>query len=171
MRAVASSLLKAALLFALLVWLIIETLSCAPYFTSYFNEFGGGVWNGYHYVTDSNYDWGQDLLRLQSFVAGHPQIDRIAVDYFGGGNPKYYLGSKEVNWSSAQGDPADQGIHWLAVSVNTLQGDIQPLGPGQTRNASDTYAWLTEFRPPATGMGNVPQPDYRVGTSIFVYKL
>jgi hypothetical protein len=150
--------------------------------------------NGYHWVTDSNYDWGQDLLRLQTFVNQHPEIDRIAVDYFGGGSPEYYLSTpdaagKEVDWNSSKGNPAAPSnpaaypgqIHWLAVSVNTLEGAIQPLGPGQTRNPQDEYSWLTAIRPPqpsasagATadkGMGNVPTPDYRVGTSIFVYHL
>ncbi|HVO29050.1 MAG TPA: phospholipid carrier-dependent glycosyltransferase [Candidatus Paceibacterota bacterium] len=155
----------------LLVWLALETLFAAPYFLSYFNEFAGGTANGYRYVTDSNYDWGQDLLRLQTFVAAHPEIGTIAVDYFGGGDPHYYLGAQEVDWQSSKGDPADQGIHWLAVSVNQLQGAIEPLVPGETRDASDTYAWLTALRPPAAGMGNVPPPDYIVGTSIFVYHL
>lgn len=162
---------KYLVLMALIIWLMLETLFAAPYFLSYFNEFGGGVRNGYHYVTDSNYDWGQDLLRLQSWVAAHPEVDAIAVDYFGGGNPPYTLGAKEVNWSSSRGNPADQNIHWLAVSVNTLEGAIQPLAPGQIRNASDTYSWLTALQPPLPGLGNVPAPDYRAGTSIFIYHL
>lgn len=182
-KSFAYSSIKYVVLIILLLWLLCETLFAAPYFLSYFNEFGGGIWNGYHYVTDSNYDWGQDLLRLQSFVNAHPEIDKIAVDYFGGGNPSYYLGDKEVNWSSSQGNPADQDIHWLAVSVNTLEGAIQPLAPGQVRNASDTYSWLTAIRPLDTStplfgeligsprMGAVPAPDYRAGTSIFIYKL
>jgi hypothetical protein len=190
-RSIAISVTKYILLILLLAWLVLETLFAAPYFLSYFNELGGGVWNGYHWVTDSNYDWGQDLLRLQTWVANQNQrctlietaspcgIDKIAVDYFGGGNPKYYLGNKEVDWSSSKGNPADPStssgqvtpIHWLAVSVNTLEGATQPLGPGQTRNSQDEYSWLTAIRPPQPGMGNIPQPDYRVGTSIFVYHL
>ncbi len=178
-RSIAAAVAKYIFLILLLCWLLLETLFAAPYFLSYFNEFGGGVWGGYHFVTDSNYDWGQDLLRLQSFVAAHPEIKKIAVDYFGGGDPRYYLGPKEVNWSPSMGNPADQGIHWLAVSVNQLELATQPLLPGETRSASDTYAWLAALRPPqdATGtwlggdMGNVPTPDYRAGTSIFIYHL
>jgi hypothetical protein len=178
-RSFATSVIKYIFLILLLAWLLIETLFAAPYFLSYFNEFGGGVQGGYHFVTDSNYDWGQDLLRLQSWVNANPHVDTIAVDYFGGGDPHYYLGNKEVNWSSAQGNPAAQGIHWLAISVNTLELATQPLAPGNTRNASDTYSWLTALRPPAdaTGtllggdMGNVPTPDARAGTSIFIYHL
>jgi len=163
--------IKYLLLVALVIWLFLETLFAAPHFLSYFNEFGGGIWNGYHWVTDSNYDWGQDLLRLQSWAVAHPEADKIAVDYFGGGSPSYTLGSKEVNWWASRGNPSDQGIHWLAVSVNTLEGAIQPLAPGQVRNASDTYSWLTALRPAGAGMGNVPAPDDRAGTSIFIYHL
>jgi hypothetical protein len=182
-RSFSFSVIKYIVLILLLFWLLLETLFAAPYFLSYFNEFGGGVYGGYHYVTDSNYDWGQDLLRLQSWVDAQNKectsietdqpcgIDKIAIDYFGGGNPQYYLGSKAIGWSSAQGNPSAQGIHWLAVSVNTLEGAIQPLAPGQSRNASDTYSWLTALRPPQPGMGNVPTPDYRIGTSLFVYHL
>ena len=163
--------MKYCVLIVLLVWLFCETLFAAPYFLSYFNELGGGIPNGYHYATDSNYDWGQDLLRLQAWVNAHPEVDKIAVDYFGGGNPGYYLGAKEINWSSAKGNPADQGIHWLAVSVNTLEIATQPLAKDETRNAGDSYAWLTALRPPQPGMGNVPPPDFRAGTSIFIYHL
>jgi hypothetical protein len=170
---------KYVLLLILLFWLLLETLFVAPYFLSYFNEFAGGTMNGYRYVTDSNYDWGQDLVRLQTFVNEHPEIDTIAVDYFGGGDPKYYLGDKEVNWGSSKGNPADQGIHWIAISVNQLQGAIEPLAPGQNRNPQDDYSWLVQLRPPSSstglwpfaGMGNVPPPDFRVGTSLFVYHL
>src|SRR5262249_51988437 len=122
-------------------------------------------------VTDSNYDWGQDLLRLQSLVAAHPEIDRIAVDYFGGGNPHYYLGDKEVDWNSAKGSPVAQGIHWVAISINQLQNGIQPLAPGKTRKPEDSYPWLTAARPVEPGMGGAPKPDFRAGTSIFVYHL
>jgi len=175
MASIARSFFTAAIKYIFLVilvaWLFIETAFAAPYFLSYFNEFGGGVSNGYHYVTDSNYDWGQDLLRLQNWVAAHPEVDKLAVDYFGGGNPAYTLGAKEIDWSSSKGNPASQGIHWLAVSVNSLEGAVQPLAPGQTRNASDTYSWLTALRPVKPGIGNVPEPDFKAGTSIFIYHL
>ena len=170
-RSLMYSTIKYTALILLVFWLLFETLFNAPYFLSYFNELAGGTWNGYHYVTDSNYDWGQDLLRLQSFVNAHPEIDKIAVDYFGGGNPSYYLGTKETDWSSSKGNPAAQGIHWFAISINQLEGATQPEAPGGSRNASDSYSWLTSLRPPSPGMGNVPQPDYRIGTSIFVYHL
>lgn len=153
----------AILVGALVIWYLMETLFVSPYFLSYFNELGGGVYGGYRYVTDSNYDWGQDLKRLTNFV-NENHIDKIGVDYFGGGSPKYYLGNKFVPWQSSKGNPKDQDIDWLAVSINTLQGALGQLAPGQTRNPQDEYNWLSQIKNPY-------QPDYRVGTSIFVYKL
>jgi hypothetical protein len=155
----------------LLVWLFLETFFNAPYFLSYYNEFAGGTWNGYQYATDSNYDWGQDLLRFQSFMNQHPEISSVAVGYLGRGDVHYYLGNRAADWASAQGNPAKSGIHWFAISIDTLELATQPAGVGVSRGLDDTYAWLTALRPPTPGMGNVPVPDYRIGTSIFIYHL
>ncbi|MDO8537205.1 MAG: glycosyltransferase family 39 protein [bacterium] len=170
-RTIFIAFLKYLFLILLLFWFAAGTLFAAPYFLSYFNEVGGGVNSGYRYVTDSNYDWGQDLVRLKNFIIAHPEIDKIAVDYFGGGSQKYYLGARGEGWWSARGNPTDVGIHWLAISVNTLQGAIQPLAVGQQRKPEDEYRWLTELRPQKPGTGNVPEPDFKAGTSIFIYKL
>lgn len=162
--------LKYLLLFILLIWFLGEALFAFPYFISYFNQFGGGKWNGYKYVVDSNYDWGQDLLRLKKFVDEN-NIDKIAIDYFGGGNPKYYLGDQAEYWWSSRGNPSYYGIKWLAVSVNTLQGAIAKPHYGYQRNINDEYKWLQEWRNFQYKDKEVPKPDYRAGTSIFIYKL
>jgi len=152
----------------IIIWYLSETLLVAPNFLSYFNEFGGGTKNGYQYVTDSNYDWGQDLTKLKDFIAtwekDNTKIDKIAVEYFGGGSPTYYLGDKFEPWQSSKGNPADTGIHWLAVSINNLQGALGKLAPGQIRKPEDEYQWLQKIRNPY-------QPDYKAGTSIFIYKI
>jgi len=140
-------------------WAGIETFAASPYFLSYFNEFGGGVENGYKTVTDSNYDWGQDLKRLTDFVKEN-NISKIAIDYFGGGDPHYYMGDAAISWWSAKGSPTQEGINWLAVSVNTIQSAQSPTSQWFTRNPQDEYSWLKGT------------PLYaRAGTSIFIYKL
>jgi len=161
-RVIISSL-KAILITGLLVWFIIEVFVSYPYFLSYFNQLADGLWSGYQYVVDSNYDWGQDLKRLEKFVEKN-KIDKIAVDYFGGGNPKYYLKNKAVYWWSAKGNPKEEGIEYLAVSINTLQGAFGKLHPGQFRKPEDEYQWLKALKNPY-------QPDFKAGTSIFIYKL
>lgn len=68
-----------------------EYCHCCPYFIPYFNEIAGGSGNAYKYFSDSSVDWGQDLVRLHQYVEDHPEIDKIAIDYFGGGSPDYYF--------------------------------------------------------------------------------
>jgi 4-amino-4-deoxy-L-arabinose transferase-like glycosyltransferase len=171
-RGMAVAWLKFSILCALLLWVMMETLVAAPNFLSYYNQIGGGTREGYRYITDSNYDWGQDMLRLREFVEEHPEIDRIAVDYFGtGGAVDYYLGERAVGWWSARGNPADEGIQWLAVSINSLQSAIQPTAEHFNRKPEDSYEWLTAMRPAPEGMGRVPDPDFRVGMTVFVYRL
>lgn len=156
----------------LIIWYLGETIYATPYFLSYFNKAAGGTFNGYHYVTDSNYDWGQDLKRLKKWVEEN-KIKKIAVDYFGGGDPAYYLGEKTELWWSARGNPQNEGIEWLAVSVNILQGAWGRLNTAGDlkRRPEDEYRWLKEIRTQTTNLDQFPQPDFRIGTSIFVYRL
>lgn len=169
---------------ALVLWQAAEAALAAPFFLSYFNPLGGGVTSGYRYATDSNYDWGQDLKRLKVWTEERNRdddydndIQKIAVDYFGGGDPRFYMGETAEGWWSARGNPKDIGIEWLAVSVSVLQGAMQPLVPPLTRTPEDEYRWLRELRlpaqagPPEPGLGGLPTPDFRAGTSIFIYHL
>jgi 4-amino-4-deoxy-L-arabinose transferase-like glycosyltransferase len=147
------------LIAVLVVWGCFETALAYPHFLSYFNEMGGGTWNGYHLVTDSNYDWGQDLKALDAYVKKN-NIQKIAVDYFGGGNPQYYLGDDvAIPWNSTMGNPADHGIDWLAVSVNSIQS--AKAHPLFDQNPANTYPWLSDW----------DHPYARAGTSIFIYRL
>ncbi|MBI5079418.1 glycosyltransferase family 39 protein [Candidatus Wolfebacteria bacterium] len=155
-------LLKSVVIAILAIWYFSEMLFATPYYLSYFNQIGGGTDGGYRYVTDSNYDWGQDLKRLKDWTDKNlPAGRQVAVEYFGGGSPKYYLGEKFEQWQSAKGNPKDYGIEWLAISINNLQSALGKLHPGQQRNPKDEYQWLK----------NPYEPYARAGTSIFIYKL
>lgn len=145
-----------------------------PSYLSYFNAIGGGHKFGYQYVTDSNYDWGQDLKRLRGFVDNYNRcvenrfetpfcepfrsiaapkdapIDVIRVDYFGGSNGQWQLGQYHKGWHSHL--PPEAG--WYGLSIGFLQENwYKTLEPGEL-----SYAWLK---------GRTP--DFRVGDSIFVY--
>lgn len=182
----------------LLIWFSFSVIGSFPYYISYFNSMAGGTMNGYKIATDSNYDWGQDLYRLRDWVESENRrcalvetadpcgIKKVAVDYFGSGNPAYELkkvGVEAEEWKSSRGNPKDQNIHWLAISANSLQGAIQPKIDILDRKEWDEYRWLTDLRgfaPPVRRsvneggelkQGDIPPPDYRIGTSIFIYKL
>ncbi len=153
---------KSSLVSLVVIWLILESSLASPNFLSYFNGFSGWREDGFYHATDSNFDWGQDLKRLEKWAEKNlPETDKIAVDYFGGGDPAYYLGDRFVPWWSAKGSPKDEGINWLAVSVNTLQGARGIPAPDFSRNPVDEYIWLE----------NPYQPADRAGTSIFIYRL
>lgn len=160
---VVKSSFKTAIILFFVTWYVAEAFLAGPYFISYFNEMGGGTANGYHKVTDSNYDWGQDLKRLTQFV-NENNIDKIAINYFGGGNLRYYLGDKAVDWNSSMGNPKQDGIEWFAISINNLQSAIAKPGPGVERRPEDVYPWLLKEKDPYA-------PDARAGTSIFIYHL
>lgn len=140
-----------------------------PYYLSYFNATVGGHQNGYHYVTDSNYDWGQDLKYLQKVMAeqdackagtaplssscplkDYPAIDKLRVDYFGGSDPKYYLGDRYTPWWSSRTPEAG----WYAISSFFYQESLyKKLAPGE-----QNYSWLKQFT-----------PLDRAGDSFFIY--
>ncbi|MBI4128555.1 MAG: glycosyltransferase family 39 protein [Parcubacteria group bacterium] len=103
----------------LLLWYGGATLAAYPHFLSYFNGIGGGTPNGYRYVTDSNYDWGQDLKRLQRYVR-EKGVPQIAVHYFGWAPPEYYLGDFYQPWWVERGRPEG----YFAISATARQGNF-----------------------------------------------
>ncbi|HBP01270.1 MAG: Glycosyl transferase, family 39 [Candidatus Moranbacteria bacterium GW2011_GWE1_49_15] len=136
----------------LLAWQIATTAFAYPSFTSYFNETVGGPKNGYHYVTDSNTDWGQDLKRLRKYLDEHPEIDKIRVDYFGGGDIFRTVGEdKAILWWDSK-RPIENG--WYALSTNYMQGSIY----SETKTAEDSYRWTLEY-----------EPVDMIGASILIY--
>jgi 4-amino-4-deoxy-L-arabinose transferase-like glycosyltransferase len=144
---------KVTLVGGLALWLVVSTVTSFPYFLSYYNELGGGTRNGYKVAVDSNYDWGQDLIRLRDYVV-HNHIHEVKVDYFGRASPEYYLGSAFVPWNASKG-PAHG---WFAVSATELEDSLGARRASGGHAAG--YGWLERYKPVA-----------RAGCSIFVYHL
>ena len=138
-------------------WYAYANLSAFPNYLSYFNETSGGSENGYKYVVDSNLDWGQDLKRLAIWTEKN-NINKIKLDYFGGGSPKYYLSDKFEPWWGSRSENEALGS-WLAVSATFLQGGRGNTAPG-FEEKTDYYRWLNKYTPTAV-----------IGHSIFVYDL
>ena len=135
----------------LIILLLAEVIVTYPYELSYFNESVGGPKNGYHYITDSNTDWGQDAKRLKRYLDRHPEISKIRVDYFGGDNIGDRIGDRYIPWWDSK-RPIETG--WYAISVNYRQGSI--YSPEKT--ADDSYRFLLN-----------ETPVDQVGTSILIY--
>lgn len=164
---------------SLSLFLVAGTVSAYPSYMSYFNASVGGPKNGFHYVTDSNADWGQDLKRLKTWVDDYNNcannsdicekccmrnnkpiypaafkfgpIKKIRIDYFGGANIHYYFGDEALDWWDSK-RPVEPG--WYAVSTNFLMGSIYD----KTKPDNQSYRWIENI-----------QPVTQVGTSIFVY--
>ncbi len=153
-----------ALIFAvffLLSWYIVENIKVYPLYLTYFNQAAGGPSGGYRYVTDSNLDWGQDLIRFSDWVKKN-NIQKIELDYFGWADQSYYLGSNfEWLWRGKYLDAEDfktrnKSDGWLAISVTYLQETQGPIERPQYPN----YIWLKSY-----------QPVTIIGHSIFVYQI
>lgn len=161
----------AGLLGLLVFWYALTPLLVFPNYLSYHNEFIGGGPNAYLYFTDSNVDWGQDLKRLADWTKQHPEITKLKVDYFGGGEPKYYFCNRKYDdlgqlikkssgydcansvyqeWHSNNGPTKG----WIAVSVTFLQNARWYA----QRYGEQDYDWLRDRTPYA-----------KIGNSIFVY--
>ena len=130
----------------------------APHQLAYFNELVGGPAAGPRYLSDSNIDWGQDLLGVKEYME-RSGLPMIYLGYFS--NPP----------------PAALGIRYQYVpSFGALERpgtDVLPVGtPGEVLAISvctlqavhfqnkDLYAWLAGREPIA-----------RIGYSIYVYDL
>ncbi len=145
-----------------LVMLIAVALWIHPNYLSYFNPAAGGPANGYRLLTDSNVDWGQDLLRLRKWMAERG-VSSIKLGWFGTADPDAYglaheplpgLGRDRFFrlWWEPPFDPAAPEPGLYAISASSLWEP--PLRPEE----KVIYAW---FR------GR--QPDARVGYSILIY--
>jgi hypothetical protein len=142
------------LIFFLLFWYASSSLNCFPYYISYFNEVSGGCMEGYKYVVDSSFDWGQDLKRLSNFVEEN-NIEKIKIDYFGGSDIEYYLGDKFEKFDPKSGPQKG----WLAISATLLQGGRAEPAKGFDQDTR-YYEWLNDY-----------EPVGRAGSSIFIYNI
>ncbi len=148
---------------SLLVWQIAGTLRIYPYYLTYFNEMTGGPDRGRYILSDSNVDWGQDLVGLKSYVEQNG-LDRIKLSYFGIAHPTAY-GLQTEALLPVRTAMNDQGAWWLktyypsdpppgkyAISVANLMGGIW-IDPAE-------YAFFRDRK-----------PDTTIGNSIYLYTI
>lgn len=73
----------------MLGWFLVESTSSFPHYISYINLYLGGAKNGYTYVFDSNYDWGQGLIDLAEYQKKNNK-NKLQLAYFGQAMPTKY---------------------------------------------------------------------------------
>jgi hypothetical protein len=128
---------------ALVVVQAISVIIAYPLYIQFFSEAVGGSRNGYKYLIDSNFDWGQDAKRLKQFLADQ-QINHIYLDYFGNQFSIEYLKIPNTRVDAEQAKQIRQGV--LVVSASQLM--------------RTEWSWLRESRQPVT----------RVANTLFVYQ-
>ena len=116
----------------LAAWAIVGSLLTWPDYLAYFNELIGGPRNGYHWLGDSNVDWGQDLKELKRFMVQHG-ITRVRLSYFGTADPAHYGIDYEYLPSPYSGLPhsparreGESPSRFVALSASEYQGFIVP---------------------------------------------
>jgi hypothetical protein len=145
----------------LVAWQVIGTLRYYPYYLTFFNEVVGGPDRGRYILSDSNIDWGQDLIGLKQYVDDH-HIDRIRLSYFGIAHPDAYglLAELQPPLISGIQDQPQERWRWdwhtfyphdplpgiYAISVNNLMYPTLPYAIFRDRT-----------------------PDAIIGRSIYVY--
>lgn len=129
-----------------------SSLLIHPHYVSYFNELVGPS-NGYKYLSDSNVDWGQDLLQLKRYIdkkQAESGYDTVYVSTFGSIQPEdlgilYQPIPKDYR-------PMDPQF-MVAISVNDLLAISKRYPKG-------AYLWLRD-----------EAPVDRIGYSIWIYEL
>jgi hypothetical protein len=113
----------------LLAWLTVSSAICHPDYLSYFNELGGK--DPSRLIVVGDYDWGQDLSRLATYVREH-SIQHITIAYDGFYVPEALdLSNSEHLFCKA--NPSG----WVAVEVRRarLYPECYPWLPKQNRVA------------------------------------
>ncbi len=126
------------------VWSVATTF---PGFLSYYNVAFGGSQNGWKISDDSNYDWGQDVKRLASYVQKN-NIKSIAFDNYTGMYAANYYKIPVTAISPA--DTSYKGYLALSTSVITYH-----------QGRKDNYSWVVDKYEGAA----------KAGYSIFIYKI
>jgi hypothetical protein len=144
--------------FVLLIWLAIGTLQIHPHYLAFFNELVGGPDQGYHYLVDSNTDWGQALkalhrylekegihqVRLSTYIEYGPAFEAYGLNV----DPLPPLHAAPGLLPSRFNPPA--GVY--AISSTTLQG-IFTIDP-------EMYDWFRHR-----------EPDARIGHVMLLYRV
>jgi 4-amino-4-deoxy-L-arabinose transferase-like glycosyltransferase len=148
--------LRQALLGVLMLYVTVSVMLSFPSFLSYSNELIVNKGEAYRWLIDSNLDWGQDLRRLADYADANGITD-LEIDYFGGGDPLYYLPDAR-RWSPEMGD---RPHGWFALSYVNRQRGFSDMDTGEKPQLPSAYGnWIEDFQPVA-----------RIGESILLYYL
>jgi hypothetical protein len=127
---------------ALFAWLTVSSALCHPDYLSFFNELGGK--DPSRLIVVGDYDWGQDLSRLATYVHEH-SIQHITIAYAG-----YYVPEALDLAESEDLRCKARPSGWVAVEVRRarLYPECYPWLPQQSRIATvGKTMWIYYLQP------------------------
>ncbi len=111
----------------LLTWLLVSSGRAHPDYLAYFNEFGGK--HPENILVISDFDWGQDLARLASYLREH-DVKHVSIAYAGVYDPAA-LGLPETQEVGCGAAPAG----WVAMEER------------RARLSPECFPWLRDYTP------------------------
>jgi hypothetical protein len=119
-----------AVVVAAVSWNAVTLVRQFPHALTYTNELWGSTREGYRYVSDANYDWGQGLKELRQWQSRHRVAD-LSVWYFGTDPlvrelPMSFSDPREARFGSADAFLREMRGRHLAVSTTYLYGGYAP---------------------------------------------
>jgi hypothetical protein len=127
----------------LLTWYAAGSIWISPHYLAYISEIGGGPDNGIHLLFESDFDWGQELKGLSSYLKDK-KIERIKLGCFSTADPGHY----GIRYDPLPCEsPAQPQTGFIAVSATALQ-------------VWGCYDWLKNYK-----------PVDKVGYTIFIYNI
>jgi len=131
-----------------------------PYYLPFLNSLGGGR-PAYDLVADSNLDWNQGLLEVESFVRQRG-LTHVLIDAYGFSDPTVYVPEAQF-WNCQEARPGDGG-QWAVVSANLIQESHNCVWllefPHEALAGGSMYAFqLPPLIPPAGTPGGPPLPE------------
>lgn len=149
----------------------VEVMAVRPYYLSFGNRMVGGIDGAQRVFLGSNFDWGQDLLRLKRWCDENPQAGPIALSYYGvveatsiglpiRGLPSAFYRTADRGHSGSGEEPREE-FYW-AVSSNVLNGlpGIIRLDDGSMFLGAASSPYLK----PENAMA-------RVGSTIYIFRV
>jgi hypothetical protein len=113
----------------LLGWHVASAMRSAPNYLAYSNELFGGPANTHRYLTDSNTDWGQQLVSVKRYLDQHKIHDcwfgyfvQPSIDYHSYGIPCRQLPTANSMWTQQQVDVPRSVSGTVLISAGTLTG-------------------------------------------------
>ena len=151
-----------ALLLLLVLGLLVNDARIHPYYLSTFNSLAGGPENGSRILVDSNIDWGQDLLRLQEWMADKG-VQSVKLGWFGTADPDYY----GLSYEPLPGSPRQPFYNqWTDPPFNTAAPE-----PGIYAISASALWELPLAEKNVYPWFRAREPDDRVGYSIMIYEV